>query len=238
MPARDAIMSEKEPEILLVEDDATLQRNLKRGLVDLGYKVRAASNLEAARRAIEELPCDLLLLDLGLPDGSGFDFLKTFRALHAHAPVLILTARDQVADKIKGLDLGADDYLVKPFDFQELSARIRAQLRRAAGQLGSSIRVRDLEIDLVKRLVTRAARSIELTPREFDVLVYLARSPGQVISRAMLTQDVWRIKSRLTSMDNVIDVLISRLREKIDGDFEPKLITTVRGLGYQLKDPQ
>jgi len=230
-------MTEKEAEILLVEDDAALQRNLKRGLADLGYNVRAVGNLDAARRASGEGTFDLLLLDLGLPDGSGFDFLKSFRALHAHVPVLILTARDEIADKIKGLDLGADDYLVKPFDFQELSARIRVQLRRAAGQLSSTIRLHDLEIDLVTRIVTRASRGIELTPREFDVLVYMARSPGQVISRAMLTQDVWKIKSRLTSMDNVIDVLMSRLRDKIDGDAERKLITTVRGIGYQMKDP-
>jgi len=230
-------MSETEPEILLVEDDATLQRNVKRGLGDLGYKVRVAGNIETARRAASEATFDLVLLDLGLPDGSGMGFLRLFRAQHARVPVIILTARDQVSDKIRGLDLGADDYLVKPYNFQELTARIRAHLRRAAGQVSSLIQVADLVIDLVKRSVTRGGRPVELTPREFDVLVYMARSPGQVISRAMLTQEVWKIKSRLTSMDNVIDVLMSRLREKIDDGADAKLISTVRGIGYLMKEP-
>lgn len=228
-------MSEPVPEILLVEDDGILQRNIKRGLTDQGFKVRSAHTIEAAHHAITESAFDLVLLDLGLPDGSGFDFLRTFRATRGNVPVIILTARDAVSDKITGLDLGADDYIVKPFDFLELSARIRAQLRRTSGQRSSWLTVGDLEIDLVKRTVKRGERPIECTPREFDVLIYLARTPGQVISRHMLMTDVWKIKSRMTSMDNVIDVLISRLREKIDDDAPEKLIRTVRGIGFMIK---
>lgn len=222
-------------EILIVEDDAILQRNIKRGLVDQGYAVRTAASLEAAWRTVQECRFDLVLLDLGLPDGSGLDFMKKIRDRCGAVPVIILTARDAMRDKIAGLDLGADDYLVKPFDFQELSARIRAHLRRAAGQHSNLIRVGDLEIDLVKRLVKRADAIIECAPREFDLLVYLAKTPGQVISRQMLMTEVWKIRSRMTSMDNVIDVSMSRLREKIDDGHAEKLIHTIRGIGYMIK---
>lgn len=230
-------MSEKSQRILLVEDDPVLARNIKRGLGDQGYQVMTASSLEAARRYGQEHQIDLLLLDLGLPDGSGFDFLHVFRATRSNTPVMILTARDEVIDKIKGLDLGADDYLVKPFDFQELSARVRAHLRRSAGQHSSIINVSDLVIDLVKRTVHRDGVYMECTPREFDVLVYMAKTPGQVISRQMLMTEVWKVRSRMTSMDNVIDVLMSRLREKVDGGRETRLIQTVRGLGFMIKAP-
>ncbi len=224
--------------ILLVEDDPILARNIKLGLTDQGYQVKAAASLEAAQRISREHEIDLLLLDLGLPDGSGFDFLQQFRTSRSGTPVMILTARDEVTDKIKGLDLGADDYLVKPFDFQELSARIRAHLRRSAGQHSSTLGVADLEVDLVKRIVKRDGEAIECTPREFDVLVYLATTPGQVISRQMLMTEVWKVRSRMTSMDNVIDVLMSRLREKIDGGRAVRLIHTVRGLGFMIKEPE
>lgn len=223
--------------ILLVEDDPSIQRSIKKGLSEQDYQVAVAGSLESARHISLSQNVDLVLLDLGLPDGSGFNFLQEFRSSHPSTPVLIMTARDKIPDKIKGLDLGADDYLVKPFDFQELLARIRAQLRRSTGLSGSSIQVADLEIDLVRRTVKRDDRLIECTPREFDVLVYLARSPGKPISRQVLTTEVWKIKSRMTSMDNVIDVLMSRLREKIDSDSSEKLIHTVRGLGFMLKGP-
>ena len=222
--------------ILLVEDDHILHRNIKLGLTDQGYKVYGATSLEKARAALRETAFDLVLLDLGLPDGNGFDFLRHLRKERGPIPVIMLTARDAVNDKITGLDLGADDYLVKPFDFLELSARIRAQLRRASGQRSTCITIGDLEVDLIKRLVKRGGRAIECIPREFEVLVYLARTPGQVISRQMLMTDVWKIKSRMTSMDNVIDVLVSRLREKVDGGASNKLIRTVRGIGFVLKN--
>jgi len=222
--------------ILLIEDDPVLRRNIKRGLSEQDYLVLVAGDLETARQFIVKADINLVLLDLGLPDGSGYDFLSEFRNSHPTTPILIMTARDKVLDKIRGLDLGADDYMVKPFDFQELSARIRAQLRRSLSQSGSSISVADLEIDLVHRTVSRNEKEIELTPREYDVLVFMARSPGQPVSRQVLTTEVWKVKSRMTSMDNVIDVLMSRLREKIDGESDHKLIHTVRGLGFMLKD--
>lgn len=230
-------MSEPLLEVLLVEDDQVLARSIKRGLQDQGYRIHAAPDLAQADRVMARQTIDLLLLDLGLPDGSGFDFLHRFRSVHGNTPVLILTAQDTVADKIKGLDLGADDYLVKPFDFQELCARIRAHVRRSTGQHSAEIRVGDLSIDLVKRQVDRAGQPIDCTPREFDVLVYLARTPGQVISRQLLMTEVWKVRSRMTSMDNVIDVLMSRLRDKVDSGHEHRLIRTVRGLGFQLVPP-
>lgn len=217
-----------------MEDDAILQRNLVRGLSDQKYKVRVASSLEAAERMVVEFAVDLILLDLGLPDGGGLTFLELVRRNQRQLPVIILTARDAVSEKIQSLDLGADDYLVKPFDFQELSARIRAHLRRSAVRYSSVVQAGGLEIDLVRRTVARDGVTIDCTPREFDVLVYLINAPGQVVSRDMLMRDVWKIRSRMTSMDNVIDVLMSRLREKIDDGHASRLIRTVRGIGYML----
>ncbi|HMP89795.1 MAG TPA: response regulator transcription factor [Kiritimatiellia bacterium] len=228
-------MSNYNEQILLIEDDPVLTRSIKRGLTDLGYKVETANTLSSANDKSAVNLFDLILLDLGLPDGSGFDFLADLRKRHAGPPVIVLTARETVPDKIRGLDLGADDYLVKPFDFQELTARIRVILRRTAGQHNPVLKLGDLFIDLMRREIRRGERIIECTPREFDVLAYLARTPGQAISRQLLTSDVWKVKSRMTSMDNVIDVLMSRLREKVDGDDPVRLLHTVRGLGYMLK---
>jgi len=221
---------------MLVEDDPVLQHSIRRGLSEQDYQVIVAGNLETARRTSQTEDINLVLLDLGLPDGSGYDFVAEFRATHPTTPILIMTARDKLPDKIRGLDLGADDYLVKPFDFHELSARIRAQLRRSSIPSSTSISVADLEIDLANRSIRRGEKAIELTPRELDVLVFLARSAGKPVSRQVLTAEVWKVKSRMTSMDNVIDVLISRLREKIDDDHDRKLIHTVRGLGFMIKD--
>lgn len=229
-------MTDNKENILLIEDDPVLLRSIKRGLTDLGYPVSTASDLTSATERMRETSFHLILLDLGLPDGSGFDFLTALRKEHARLPVIILTARDTVPDKIRGLDLGADDYLVKPFDFQELTARIRARLRRIESP-GTLLEVGDLTIDLLRRRVTRAGVEIECTPREFDVLAYLAHTPGEVISRQLMTTDVWKVRSRMTSMDNVIDVHMSRLREKVDGHRTDRLLHTVRGLGYMLKAP-
>lgn len=223
--------------ILLVEDDHAIQRSVRKGLIELGYRIMTADSLAEARRHWGSEDIALVVLDLGLPDGDGTDFLRDIRSNGSTVPVVILTARDEVNDKVRGLDLGADDYLVKPFAFQELSARIRAHLRRAGAQIGPEITAGDLTIDLVGRSVRRGERVIELTPREFDVLVFLAKSPGQPISRTTLVTEVWKIRSRMTSMDNVIDVLMSRLREKIDENEPIRLIHTVRGLGYMIKPP-
>jgi len=222
--------------LLLIEDDPALQRSIRRGLSEQGYSIQLAADLASANRLAAEAAFDLVLLDLGLPDGSGYDFLAAFRRNHATTPVIILTALDKIPAKIKGLDLGADDYLVKPFNFQELTARMRAHLRRSTSHAGATIAVADLEIDLVSRTVRRGGQLIECTPREIDVLVFLARSPGQAISREMLTTEVWKVQSRMTSMDNVIDVLMSRLREKIDEGHPVKLIHTVRGLGFMIRE--
>lgn len=224
--------------ILLVEDDATLRRAVSRGLTEQGYDVQAAGSLERARTLAGARAPDLALLDLGLPDGDGLSLLRELRERWPSLPILLLTARDALDDKIRGLDAGADDYLVKPFDFQELLARIRAQQRRVrAAPEANRLTVADLDIDLLQREVRRGGAEIVCTPREFDVLVHLARTPGEVVSRQRLAADVWKVTSRMTSMDNVIDVLMSRLREKVDGPGQAKLLHTVRGLGFLLKEP-
>lgn len=227
-----------QPTILVVEDDAAIQRNIARGLTEQSYRVVAAGTTAEARRLLAHDEVDLVVLDIGLPDGNGLAVLREIRSKGSAIPVILLTARDTVEDKVAGLDLGADDYLAKPYDFQELSARIRAHLRRSTQQASSLLQTGDLAIDLVARTVARAGRIVDCTPREFDVLVHLATFQGQPISRQSLTREVWKVKSRMTSMDNVIDVLMSRLREKIDGDQDHKLIHTVRGLGFMLKAPE
>ena len=221
--------------ILIVEDDPGLRRSLAQGLAEQGYTVKTAATLAAANTLLERDPVELLLLDLGLPDGDGLDWLQALRRTRPDLPVLILTARDALADRVRGLDEGADDFLVKPFDFPELLARIRARQRRAVPAMHGALRVGDLEIDPLHRGVRRGGRDIECTPREFDVLLLLARQPGQIVSRSRLADEVWKVRSRMTSMDNVIDVLMSRLREKIDRDEPARLIHTIRGLGFMLK---
>jgi two-component system copper resistance phosphate regulon response regulator CusR len=222
--------------ILLVEDDAAIRRTVAKGLSELTFRLHTAESASAARHLLATEEIGLVVLDLGLPDGDGLDLLREIRAGGSTLPVIILTARDTITDKVAGLDLGADDYLVKPFAFQELSARIRAHLRRSSQHPASVLNAGDLTIDLVARSVQRAGRTIECTPREFDVLVYLVTNQGQPVSRQTLGRDVWKVQSRMTSMDNLIDVLMSRLREKIDSDHDLKLIRTVRGLGFMVKD--
>lgn len=225
------------PTLLLVEDDAVLQKRLSAGLKEQGYRVRGARNTAAARRALEEAGVDLILLDIGLPDGSGLDFLRELREVNKALPVVLLTARSAIEDKITGLDLGADDYLIKPVDFHELLARIRARLRSSRAGDPLLLTVHDLTIDLARRVIHRGGRLIDCTPKEFDVMVCLAQRVGGPVSRQVLSTEVWKVRSRLTSMDNVIDVLFSRLREKIDTPGEERLIHTVRGRGYMLKEP-
>ncbi len=220
--------------ILIVEDDAALSRTLCQGLEEQGYQTTPVRTVREARALTSDRRFDLTLLDLGLPDGDGLDYLKELRERNA-GPVLIITARDTLADKVRGLDAGGDDYLVKPFDFQELLARMRAQWRRGASPGPQGLEVEDLCIDLLQREVFRAGVRIECTVREFDVLALLARTPGQVVSRDALAVQVWKVRSRAISMNNVIDVLVSRLRDKVDTGHEIRLIHTVRGLGFMLK---
>jgi two-component system copper resistance phosphate regulon response regulator CusR len=222
--------------ILVVEDDARVASLLRRGLTDEGFVVDVARTCAAAETAVAGSPPDLVLLDLGLPDGDGLDLLGRLRKQQAGLPVMALTARDQIEQRVAGLEAGADDYLVKPFAFPELVARVRALLRRSETAERTEIQVADLVIDLAGRRVRRSGQEIELTPREFDLLVYLARRPGATVSRAMLERDVWRVNNRVTSMDNVIDVHVAHLREKIDKPYPTRLLLTIRGVGFAL-DP-
>jgi two-component system copper resistance phosphate regulon response regulator CusR len=222
--------------LLIVEDEAKVARALGEGLQREGYEVTVARTGEEGYYLLDTRSFDLVVLDLMLPGRSGLEILGTLRAQNRGIPVLILTARDTVQDRVIGLDTGADDYLVKPFAFAELAARIRALLRRGRTEPASHMRVADLELDASARSVTRGGRPLELTGREFELLEYLLKNRGCVVSREMLARDVWRETDRATPLDNVIDVHIARLRRKIDDAFEPKLIHTVRGVGFIVKE--
>jgi two-component system copper resistance phosphate regulon response regulator CusR len=222
--------------ILVVEDEAKVARALKEGLEGERYDVVVAkTGEEGFFRANAEL-FDLIVLDLMLPGRDGIEVLTTLRKRGVQTPVLILTAKDAVEDRVLGLDSGADDYLVKPFAFPELLARMRALLRR--GRIDQVLRFKagDLELDVVTRKVTRGDQVLELTAREFELLAYLLRHHNQLVSREMLAREVWKEPSRATPLDNVIDVHITRLRKKVDQDFPTKLIHTVRGVGFVLRE--
>ena len=222
--------------VLVVEDEQKVASALKEGLEGEGYDVVVDGTGEAALFWLKADPVDIILLDLLLPGRVGLHVLKTLRQQGLETPVLVLTARDTLDDRVTGLDTGADDYLVKPFAFAEVLARVRALLRR--GRTGGATRfgVADLEMDLVTRKVTRGGRKVELTLREFELLEYLLRYEGQVVSRDSLARDVWQEASRSTSLDNVVDVHIARLRRKIDAEAPVKLIQTVRGVGFMLRE--
>ena len=222
--------------ILIVEDETKVAQALKEGLEREGFEVTVARTGEEGYYLLDARSFDLVVLDLMLPGRSGLEILGTLRTRDRGIPVLILTARDTVQDRVVGLDAGADDYLVKPFAFPELAARIRALLRRGRAEAVSRLRVSDLELDVSARRVTRGGRGLELTAREFELLEYLLRNRGRVVSREMLAREVWKETDRATPLDNVIDVHIARLRRKIDDAFESKLIQTVRGVGFIVKD--
>jgi DNA-binding response OmpR family regulator len=224
------------PRILVVEDEPKVAEALREGLASERYDVTVEHSGEDALARVEGEAFDVVLLDLGLPGRNGLEVLNALRARGLDLPVLVLTARDRLEDRILGLDSGADDYLVKPFAFEEMLARVRALLRR--GRLSDVLRleVADLAIDLVTRRVVRAGQTIELTVREFELLEYLMRREGQVVPRSMLARDIWRETARATPLDNVIDVHIARLRRKIDVDPLSKLIHTVRGTGFVLQE--
>lgn len=218
--------------LLIIEDEPKLRRTLQRGLREEGYAVATAASTSEGRRQFGAEPVDAVILDLMLPDGDGLALLQSVRSEGHTTPVLIVTARDAVNDRVLGLDSGADDYLVKPFAFTELLARIRALLRRAPEP--TRIHVGDLEVDLVPRTVNRNGEVIELTNRLFDLLAYLARHAGEPVSREMLVRDVWKDESGV--LTNVVDVSINHLRRKLDRNAYPPLIHTIRGIGYMLKD--
>lgn len=223
--------------LLVIEDESKTGEYLRQGLTEAGFVVDLAANgIDGQHLAMNE-SYDLIVLDVMLPDVDGWRILQTIRAAESAVPVLFLTARDSVADRVKGLELGADDYLVKPFAFSELLARVRTLLRRGTVQPAMDrIQVGDLVLDLARRRASRAGRRIPLTSKEFALLELLARRHGEVLPRSLIASQVWDMN--FDSDSNVIDVAIRRLRAKIDDDFEPKLIQTVRGMGYVLEMPE
>jgi len=224
--------------ILIVEDDPILAEALSLGLDEAGFRCRVAGSITAAEEWLlaEEKP-SLVLLDMGLPDGEGTDFLGTVRQRDPSLPVIITTARSSVSDRVNGLERGADDYLVKPYAFEELLARIRTQLRHVQRSKLQQ-KVGDLAIDLPSRTATRLGEVLDLTPREFDLLAYLVSLQGEVATREMLQREIWKVRSSMTSMDNVIDVHVSRLRQKLNVDGLPPLLHTVRGVGFVVKEAE
>lgn len=223
--------------LLVVEDEAKTGEYLQQGLTEAGFVVDLARNGIDGRHLALTGDYDLLILDVMLPDLDGWQIVQSVRARELAVPVLFLTARDSVADRVKGLELGADDYLVKPFAFVELLARVRTLLRRGTSAVTADrIQVADLVLDLARRRASRAGQKIALTSKEFSLLELLARRSGEVLPRSLIASQVWDMN--FDSDTNVIDVAIRRLRAKIDDNFEPKLIHTVRGMGYVLEDPE
>ncbi len=220
--------------ILVVEDERKTAAYLKRGLSEAGLVVDVAATGDDGLRLASEGGYDLVILDVMLPGRDGLSVLQQLRRSGMQTPVLFLTARDSVRDRVGGLELGADDYLVKPFAFSELLARVRALLRRAPSRRPDVLRLSDLEIDVVGRKVMRAGRRLDLTPKEFLLLSLLSRRAGEVVSRAVIAEQVWDMS--FDPGTNVVEVHIRRLRAKVDDPFELKLIHTVRGAGYVLEE--
>ncbi|MDB6100495.1 MAG: DNA-binding response regulator [Gammaproteobacteria bacterium] len=224
--------------LLIVEDDDKTAHALQSGLQREGFSVALARTGEEGLLVLTTETFDLVVLDWMLPGRDGIEVLKALRTRGAKTPVLLLTARDAVADRVLGFESGADDYLIKPFAFAELIARIRSLLRRVPAAEPLRRRLADLQMDLETRTVWRGDRRIELTSREFDLLAYLLRQPGQVVTREMLAKDVWRETKRATPLDNVIDVHVAHLRRKVDDGRATTLIQTVRGVGFVLREEQ
>ena len=222
--------------VLVVEDEQKVADALQEGLEGEKYDVVVERTGEDAFFRVNTETFDIILLDLGLPGLDGLAILGALRQRGLKTPVLVLTARDSLQDRVEGLDAGADDYLVKPFAFAELLARLRALLRRGRGSDAPQLAVGDLHVDLITRKVTRGGRPVELTVREFELVEFLMRHQGQVVSRETLARDVWKETARTTPLDNVIDVHIARLRRKIDVEHPVKLIHTVRGVGFMLRE--
>ncbi len=222
--------------LLIIEDNKKVAQALKKGLEAEDYDVEVVYTGEEGFFLINTQKFDLIILDLMLPGRGGLEILSALRGQQDKTPVLILTARDAIEDRVVGLDAGADDYLIKPFAFAELLARIRALLRRGIEGQILKLKLADLEMDLVKHAITRSGRAISLTLKEFEIIEYLLRNHGQVVTREMLAKDVWQETQRATPLDNVIDVHIARLRKKIDEPFAKKLLHTVRGVGFILAE--
>jgi DNA-binding response OmpR family regulator len=241
-PARCArcagVVTERRPmRLLLVEDDVAIQEFLSRALMEAGYQVDAASDAKAAEALALEGIHDALIVDLGLPDRDGLDLIANCRAQGSNAPVLILSARRSVGERVRGLEQGGDDYLTKPFALAELLARLRNLLRRTNNPQNESLRlnVGDLQLDLVRREARRGDQPLQLTPQEFVLLEYLCRNEGRVVTRTMILDHVWQM--RIDPATNLVDVHIYRLRSKVDRDNTKPLIQTIRGVGYVLRAP-
>ena len=222
--------------LLLVEDEHDIQAFLQRSLQEAGYQVDAAPDGKAAEHLVTENAYDILVVDLGLPDCDGISLILRLRQIGVRAPVLILSARRSVDDRVRGLEQGGDDYLTKPFALAELLARLRNLLKRngPAGSESTKLRVLDLELDLLRREATRSGEVLQLTPQEFVLLEYLCRNAGRVVTRSMILDKVWGM--RIQPDTNVVDVHIYRLRGKVDGNGQQPMIRTLRGVGYVLKD--
>ncbi len=224
------------PKILVIEDEPKTANAIRSGLRGEGYDAAVAKTGEDGFFQLNAEPFDLVVLDWMLPGRDGIEILKALRARGAKTPVLLLTARDAIEDRVLGLDSGADDYLVKPFAFAELLARVRALLRRVGDTDTLRKQINDLVLDLENRRVKRGSQEISVTPREFELLAYFVRYQGQTVTRQMLAKDVWREPHRATPLDNVIDVHVAHLRRKIDEGSRVKLIHTVRGVGFVLRE--
>jgi two-component system, OmpR family, copper resistance phosphate regulon response regulator CusR len=217
--------------VLVIEDERSLLRNLEQGLEEEGYEVISASSVAEARAAVRHRP-DLILLDWRLPDGSGVDLLREWRGQGISQPVLMLTARDSVEDRVEGIDAGADDYLIKPFSFNELLARLRALQRRSAAGQRTVLAVEGLEVDLVRRTAVRDGRPLKLSPRQLDLLIYLMQNAHTPVTKEMIARDVWREPT--ANWTNIIAVYVRQVRRSIERPELPRLLHTVRGQGYQL----
>jgi two-component system copper resistance phosphate regulon response regulator CusR len=223
-------------QILIIEDERKLAEAISEGLQADGYAAAIAHSGEAGQKLLHDSRFDLVLIDVMLPRQSGLETLREIRREGYRLPVLVLTSKDSIEDRVLGLDAGADDYLVKPFAFPELLARVRALLRRGQPASAARLQLADLAIDLNGRTANRGSKVLDLTVREFDLLEYLLLNRGTVVSREMLARDVWKETSRYTSLDNVIDVQVARIRRKIDDPFQKKLLHTVRGVGFVLRE--
>jgi DNA-binding response OmpR family regulator len=224
--------------VLIIEDEREIAESLKARLEAEGFDAVAATTGEEGFFLVNEQAFDVVLLDVTLPGRGGLEVLRMLRRRGINAPVILISGSDSVADKVAGLDAGADDYIVKPFAFAEVLARIRVVLRRGWSDQVLLLTCGNLVMDVITRIVTRGGRTVSLTAREFELLEYLLRHKGRVVSRDMLARDIWQEDTRANNLDNVIDVHIARIRKKIDHGHERKLLYTLRGVGFQLKDEE